>query len=92
MTAYIRRVENKNVADLPDSIDDWKVLSNEDDGPMIGMGREPDTGIPVLFIHTDTPVLILTNGHAADHDLLGDVFPNPYTPLRFRTDKERLPV
>jgi len=94
MPAYIRPIKPDHAADLPDLLDDFQTISSdEDDGPLICVGREPDTGVPVIFVCADSPVLILTGGPGArDIDLLGEAFPNPYQPPRLRTDKERLPV
>lgn len=61
------------------------------DTPIIGTATEPETDVPIVFIHSATPVLVLIGGPgAADTDYQGGVFPNPYEPPRVRTDKERL--
>lgn len=95
MTVYVRRIKTETLADLPDALDNFKLITStsaDDDTPIIGTAIEPETDVPIVFIHSTTPVLVLIGGPAsADMDYCGGVFPDPYEPPRVRTDRERLP-
>lgn len=62
----IHQTSPADMIDLTERLERFRVLLNEDDGPFVGLGIDPDSGRETLIWHSDLPSQIVAIGNGVE--------------------------